>query len=61
MTPEPSSDRIEQRLTMLFPSTALKDHAEESDQRNLCRDRNGPDLVGAATEHADRLSGSSSL
>ena len=28
MTDEPSSGRIEQRLTTLFPSTALEDHAE---------------------------------
>ena len=28
MTPEPSSNRIERRLTTLFPSTALEDHAE---------------------------------
>ena len=28
MTPEPSSGRIEQRLTTLFPSTALEDHVE---------------------------------
>ena len=28
MSPEPSSDRIERRLTTLFPSTALEDHAE---------------------------------
>ena len=28
MPPEPSSDRIERRLTTLFPSTALEDHAE---------------------------------
>ena len=28
MTPEPSSDRIERRLTTLFPSTALEDHVE---------------------------------
>ena len=28
MPPEPSLDRIERRLTTLFPSTALKDHAE---------------------------------
>ena len=28
MTPKLSSDRIERRLTTLFPSTALEDHAE---------------------------------
>ena len=28
MPSEPSSRRIERRLTMLFPSTALEDHAE---------------------------------
>ncbi|PSP79561.1 hypothetical protein BRC81_04975, partial [Halobacteriales archaeon QS_1_68_20] len=28
VTDEPSSGRIEQRLTTLFPSTALEDHAE---------------------------------
>ena len=28
MTPEPSSGRIEQRPTTLFPSTALEDHVE---------------------------------
>jgi putative transposase len=28
MSPDPSSRRLERRLTTLFPSTALKDYAE---------------------------------